>query len=58
MWLLTAALNFVGLALFAAVFAASGVLTPEALEAAGRMADTLDDRGVLPPSSAPSPPAR
>ena len=47
MWLLTAALNFVGLAVFAAVFSASGVLRPETLEAAGRMADTLGDRSAF-----------
>jgi formate-nitrite transporter family protein len=47
MWLLTAGLNFAGLAVFAAVFSVSGVLGPDALEAAGTMADTLGDRGAF-----------
>lgn len=47
MWLITAALNFVGLTLFAAGASVSGVLKPETLEAAGTMADTLADRGAL-----------
>jgi formate/nitrite transporter FocA (FNT family) len=48
MWALTLVFNFVGLALFAALFAVSGVLRPETLEAAGRLADTLGERAVLP----------
>jgi formate/nitrite transporter FocA (FNT family) len=47
MWLVTGALNFAGLALFAAIFCASGVLKPETLKAAGTMADTLGDRGAF-----------
>jgi formate/nitrite transporter FocA (FNT family) len=48
MWLVTLVLNFVGLALFAAVFSVKGVLTPEALTAAGKGADVLTDRTFLP----------
>ncbi len=48
MWVLTMAFNGVGLALFAGVFAVSGVLEPAALEAAGTMADTLGQRDPLP----------
>jgi formate/nitrite transporter FocA (FNT family) len=48
MWAITMAANFVGLALFAALFSVSGVLEPAALETAGRMADTLGQREALP----------
>jgi formate-nitrite transporter family protein len=48
MWLITLAANFVGMALFAALFAVSGVLEPASLDAAGRMADTLGERDALP----------
>jgi formate-nitrite transporter family protein len=48
MWLITLVLNLVGLALFAAIFAVDGVLEPEALKAAGSMADTIGGRDNLP----------
>ena len=48
MWLVTYALNLLGLALFAAIFSVDGVLKPEALEAVGTMADTLAERDFLP----------
>jgi formate/nitrite transporter FocA (FNT family) len=48
MWVVSLVFNFVGLALFAALFSVSGVLKPETLEAAGTMADTLGERGALP----------
>jgi formate/nitrite transporter FocA (FNT family) len=48
MWLITLTLNFAGLALFAAIFAVSGVLKADTLEAAGTMADTLGQRDALP----------
>jgi formate/nitrite transporter FocA (FNT family) len=47
MWIITLVANFVGLAGFAAVFAADGVLPATALDAAGTMADTLGDRPAL-----------
>jgi formate/nitrite transporter FocA (FNT family) len=47
MWLLTMAFNFAGLALFAAMFAVSGVVKPQTLEAAGTLADTLAQRSTL-----------
>ena len=47
MWIVTLVVNFVGLASFAALFAVEGVLQPAALDAAGSMADTLGERGVL-----------
>jgi formate/nitrite transporter FocA (FNT family) len=47
MWVVTAAANFAGLALFAAIFAVSGVVEEATLAAAGTMADTLADRSVL-----------
>ena len=47
-WVVTLLANFVGLALFAAIFAASGVLDPETLKSAGTMADSLGERTVLP----------
>jgi formate/nitrite transporter FocA (FNT family) len=48
MWLITMTLNFVGLAMFAAIFAVSGVLQADTLEAAGTLADTLGQRDALP----------
>jgi formate/nitrite transporter FocA (FNT family) len=48
MWVVTLVLNFLGLALFAALFSVKGVLPPDALEAAGKGADVLTDRDVLP----------
>src|SRR4051794_5164900 len=48
MWLLTLVANFAGLALFAAIASASGVLEPETLKAAGTMADTLGGRASWP----------
>jgi formate-nitrite transporter family protein len=47
MWVVTLVFNFVGLALFAAIFAVSGVVKPQTLAAAGTMADTLADRSSL-----------
>src|SRR3954447_12393908 len=47
MWLLTMVANFAGLALLAAIFAVSGVVKLETLEAAGTMADTLAERSSL-----------
>jgi formate/nitrite transporter FocA (FNT family) len=47
MWVVTLVFNFAGLALFAAIFAVSGVLKPQTLAAAGTMADTLGDRSSL-----------
>ena len=48
MWGITLAMNFVGLALFAALFSVKGVLPASALDAAGAGADALGDRDVLP----------
>src|SRR4051794_20219768 len=47
MWLLTMLANFAGLALLAAIFAVSGVVKPQTLQAAGAMADTLAQRSSL-----------
>jgi formate/nitrite transporter FocA (FNT family) len=47
MWVVTLVLNFAGLALFAAMFAVSGVVKPQTLAAAGTLADTLADRTWL-----------
>jgi formate-nitrite transporter family protein len=47
MWALTMAFNFLGLALFSALFSISGVVEPSVLATAGTMADTLGDRSVL-----------
>jgi formate/nitrite transporter FocA (FNT family) len=47
MWALTMVFNFVGLAVFAAMFSVSGVVEAPALEAAGAMADTLAQRSSL-----------
>src|SRR4051812_10243965 len=47
MWAVTMVFNFAGLALFAAIFAVSGVVKPQTLAAAGTMADTLGDRSSL-----------
>jgi formate-nitrite transporter family protein len=47
MWLLTMMANFAGLALLAAIFAVTGVVKPETLEAAGTMADTLAERSTV-----------
>jgi formate/nitrite transporter FocA (FNT family) len=47
MWGVTLVFNFAGLALFAAIFAVSGVVKPQTLAAAGTMADTLGDRSSL-----------
>ena len=46
MWALTLLFNLAALALFAALFAVDGVLPPEALDEAGRLADKLGDRDV------------
>ncbi len=48
MWGLTLVLNFVGLLLFAALFAVDGVLERSTQEAAGALADTLGQRENLP----------
>jgi formate/nitrite transporter FocA (FNT family) len=48
MWVITMLLNFVGLALFAGIFAISGVVETATLEAAGKMADTLTERSLVP----------
>src|SRR3954470_17451861 len=47
MWVLTMSFNFAGLALFAALFSISGVVSPSVLEATGTMADTLGERSAL-----------
>jgi len=47
MWAVTMFANFAGLALFAAMFVVSGVVTAETLEAAGTTAETLVDRSAL-----------
>jgi formate/nitrite transporter FocA (FNT family) len=48
MWIVTALANFVGLALFAAIFSTDGVVSPETREAAGTLADTLAARTFWP----------
>jgi formate/nitrite transporter FocA (FNT family) len=48
MWGITLVTNFVGLALFAALFSVKGVLPASALDAAGAGADALGDRALLP----------
>jgi formate/nitrite transporter FocA (FNT family) len=48
MWTVTGLANFVGLGLFAAIFAVDGVLTDTTLQAAGAMADTLAERSLVP----------
>src|SRR4051812_34649706 len=47
MWALTMLLNFGGLALFAALFSISGVVSPSVRHTAGTMAATLGDRSAL-----------
>jgi formate/nitrite transporter FocA (FNT family) len=47
MWVVTALANFVGLALFAGLFAVSGVVEEATLTAAGTLADTLVERSNL-----------
>jgi formate-nitrite transporter family protein len=47
MWVLTLVFNFAGLALLAGIFAVSGVVKPQTLDAAGTMADTLAQRSTL-----------
>jgi formate/nitrite transporter FocA (FNT family) len=47
MWAITMVFNLVGLAVFAALFSVAGVLKPATLDAAGTLADTLGERGVL-----------
>jgi formate/nitrite transporter FocA (FNT family) len=47
MWVVTMVLNFGGLALFAALFAISGVVSASVLDTAGTMADTLGERSAL-----------
>jgi formate/nitrite transporter FocA (FNT family) len=46
LWAVTFALNLVGIALFVVLASIHGVLRPEALQAAGDLADTLADRSV------------
>src|SRR5215218_4396155 len=48
MWGITFLLNMAGLVLFAALFSVEGVLEPDALEAAGTLADTMGTRETLP----------
>jgi formate/nitrite transporter FocA (FNT family) len=48
MWLITLALNLVGLALAAALFSVDGVLRPETLETAGTLAATFTERAWFP----------
>jgi len=48
MWGITLVLNFVGLALFAALLSLDGVLEADTLKAAGKLADTQGQRDVLP----------
>jgi len=47
MWAMTLVFNFVGLAMFAALFSVSGVVEPSVLKTAGTMADTLGERSAL-----------
>jgi formate/nitrite transporter FocA (FNT family) len=47
MWVLTMSFNFLGLALFAALFSISGVVEPSVLTTAGTLADTLGERSAL-----------
>src|SRR3954468_13239114 len=47
MWAVTMSFNFLGLALFAAMFSISGVVSPSVLATAGTMADTLGERSAL-----------
>ncbi len=47
MWVVTLALNFVGLGLLGAIFSVKGVLPPGSLHAAGVVADTLAQRSFL-----------
>ena len=48
MWAITLALNLVGVAAFAAIFAVHGVLEPSALRTAGTLADTYGLRASFP----------
>ena len=48
MWIVTLVVNLIGLTAFAALFAAHGVLPQEALDAAGKTADLVGDRDLLP----------
>jgi len=47
LWVITFALNLVGITLLVAMASTPGVLEPEALAAAGDLADTLAERDVL-----------
>ena len=46
LWVITFALNLAGIALFVALASIPGVLEPEALQAAGELADTLAGRDL------------
>jgi formate/nitrite transporter FocA (FNT family) len=48
MWAVTLVVNLLGLALFAGLFAIHGVLPQETLDAAGKAADLIGDRDLLP----------
>jgi formate/nitrite transporter FocA (FNT family) len=47
LWGITLVLNLAGIAVFVGLGTIPGVLRPEALEAAGALADTLTERGLL-----------
>lgn len=47
LWAITFALNLVGIALFVVMLSVPGVLQHASLEAAGALADTLADRGLV-----------
>ena len=47
LWAITFVLNLVGIAIFAAILTAPGVLEPEALAAAGELGDTLTQRDLV-----------
>jgi formate/nitrite transporter FocA (FNT family) len=48
MWIVTLVVNLIGLTAFAALFSVHGVLPQEALDAAGKTADLVGDRDLLP----------
>jgi formate-nitrite transporter family protein len=48
MWGVTLVVNLLGLALFAALFSADGVLLADTLQAAGTLADTIGQRDAFP----------
>jgi len=47
LWIVTLVANLAGILIFVALMSISGVLEPEALDAAGKLADTLAERDLL-----------